>query len=378
MDGIAPDGRPIVSVVFGMTFAVGRDGKCSARGYQFVDEALYMKARVSTRHTRPSLLMRDFDAYAWRNLTDVVVQGIARSDKPRKNMDVRLEVLGDAVAIDRTIAVTGDRYIDKGPTGLVLSEPEPFTEMFMSYERAYGGTDEMAEEKYEDPAAMNQIMTELGQEEFEEISLYSYPRNPAGKGYVLDEGSIVGTAWPNLEFPDDRLKLDRLVRPIDRWGDHPIPAAFDWLHPAWFPRIAFILDYPETHDGKVPAAERRLGLFDDAFDDKPVIERPKHPFANGAHPYLARSRLTGKESIRVTHMSPDGRDFGVRLPGLAPHVSIKLLDDARVKVPASLDLVFVETEAEQVTLLYRATLMTGRPDLPIYWSERTEYEISWQ
>jgi hypothetical protein len=376
-DGEAPNGEPIISVIFGMTFDVAKDGACSAKGYRIVEEWKYVKARVATKFTKPSLLVRDTDLYAWRNLTDVVVQGTARSESPVKSMELALSVSGSDAKFERPLVVTGDRWVDARRGTATLSDPEPFTEMPLTYDRAYGGTDEVAEERFADPELLNFFVTQIDARENEELSEFSYPRNPAGRGYLVDGGGLHGMAWPNLEFPESRLKLDSVVQPLERWGERPYPAGFDWFAHAWFPRQAFALDFPETHDEKLPEVERKLGLFDPGFEDKTIPERPKHPFANGAHPFLARRRLNGKETIRVTKTSRDGRDFFAKLPGLEPKVSLRIPGEPKVVLPAALDLVFVETELDQVTLLWRATHFTKKEHIPMEWLYGTDYDIAY-
>jgi len=365
LDGTAPNHEPIVSIVFGMTFAVGKTGACTGKGYTIVDGTDFEKAKVATRHTKPSLLLRDSDIWPWR------------SDKPVSSLDVALSVKGSKTKIERSLALTGDRWVDKGQTGLVLSQAVPFTEMLLRYDRAYGGTDELAEERQADEAMLNFLVKQVPAEDNEELSAFSYPRNPAGKGYLIDPDGARGLAWPNIEFPEDRLRLEGLARDRYDWGNRPYPACFDWFHHAWFPRSAPLCDLPPITDDKIPQAERRLGLFEPDWEDKTLADRAMHPFANGAHPYLCRNRLVGDEVVTVTHTSTDGRDFIAKLPGLEPKVSLRLVGGPKVVIPASLDLVFVETELDQVTLLYRATHMTKRDYLPIDWVAQSPYSIDW-
>jgi hypothetical protein len=373
--GEAPNGKRIVSVIFGMSFDVARDGKCSATGYEIAEDYVFAKVRTTAKHTKPSILLRDTDLYAWRNFTDVVVQGVARSDKPARELEVELSV--ERTKIARKLHVTGDRYVDRVGGKLVASEPEAFTEMVLGYENAYGGTDEEAENHEGSPALLDFFTKSLDKEENEELSIYSYPRNPAGKGYLVHEVGAVGTPLPNLEFEGDRLRLSELVKPHDHWGERPFPACFDWFSHAWFPRSGFLDDFPMTHDGKLPLAERALGLFEPDYEDKAPIDRAKHGYANGAHPYLARERLEGREKLRVTRTSTDGRDFVAALPGLEPSVSLKLPGEGKVKLPGSLDLVLLDTEAETLTLLYRATHFRAAEHLPHDWMEKTEYRVDW-
>ena len=377
LDGIAPNGEPIVSVVFGMTFAVGADGTCKGKGYTLVDQADWEKAKTVGKFTHPSLLVRDADIWVWRNFTDIVVQGSARSDKPTTHLDVELSVTGPKTKFQKTIAVTGDRWVDKGPTGHVLSHPEPFTEMPLTYERAYGGTDELAEERQASEEILNYYVKTLDKEENEELSLFSYPRNAAGKGYLIEIDGLKGLPWPNLEFPDDKLRLDSVARPVEAWGDRPYPACFDWFHHSWFPRSAHLLDLPLVENDRIPMAERRLGLFEEGWEDKQVTDRSPHPFANGAHPYLCRERLIGDEKVTVKHVSPDGRDFVAQLPGLEPKVSLRLLGAAKVVLPASVDLVFAEPELRQIAVVWRATHMTKREHLPLDWVSKSPYDVVW-
>jgi hypothetical protein len=375
IEGIAPNGEAIVSVVFGMTFHVARDGSCEPKSPSVADSCDHRKANVASRYTKPSLLVRDTDLMAWKNLTDLVVQGVARSEKAVTQLSTELEVRGGA-EITRAIAINGDRFIDKIGGALVLSDAARFHEMALTYENAFGGTDEEAEEAFGDVDQLNFYAKSLEPDENEELSAFSYARNPAGKGYLVDEVGAIGTPWPNLEFPDDRLSLATLIRPLEQWGDCPMPASFDWFPHAWFPRVAFFDDFPATHDGKIPERERRLGLFEPGFEDLHPYERPKHPFANGAHPYLARHRFAGSEILRVTKVSTDGRDFGVKLPGWSPEVAFRLLAEPKVVLKAALDTVFVETEKDQVTLVWRASHFTRRTlPLPFDWDDQSEASV---
>ncbi len=377
LEGVSPTGEPIVSVVFGMTFAVDASGKCTGKGYTLVEDAEWEKAPTEAKYTKPSLLLRDSDCWAWKSFTDVVVQGTARTQTPRQSLEVLLSVQGKRASFERTLSVTGDRWVDRGATGLVLSEAVPFTEMPLTYDRAYGGTDELAEERQSDEETLNYFVKQVSREDNEELSAFSYPRNFAGRGYLIEMDGAPGLAWPNLEFPEDRLRLSALAKPLYEWGDRPYPAAFDWFHHTWFPRSAHLLDLPPIHDDKIPDAERRLGLFEEGWENKSVQTRSIHPFANGAHPYLCRKRLSGDETVKVTHTSPDGRDFVAKLPGLEPKVALKLVGDSKVVIPASLDLVFVETDSMQVTLVYRSTHLTKREHLPGDWIEKSEYNVMW-
>ncbi|MFO0630777.1 MAG: DUF2169 domain-containing protein [Polyangiales bacterium] len=326
---------------------------------------------------RPSLLTRDIDLYGWRNFTDLVVRGSARSERPVTSLDVELSVGGSGGRLQRALKVTGDRRVERRGDTWRLGDPSSFTEMPLRYDRAFGGTDERGEDRLGDPDERKFLAETLDPDEDSEMSRFSYPRNPAGSGYVVDEMSLDGLAWPNVEWADEWLRLAQTVKPLDRWGEHPMPAGFDWFHHAWWPRCGYLVDCPATHDGLIPEAERAMGLFERDYETRSIVERSAHGFANGAHPYLARNRWQGDEVLRVTHMNRDGGDLGVKLPDLRPTARIRLPGDAWLEVPASLDLILVEAEQSAVSLLWRASLVHGRPALAIDWEERTEHEVRW-
>lgn len=390
LEGVAPSGEAIASVVFGATFDISADGTCAPKGtFQLVEEPTWVKADVTSRFTKPRLLTRDMDLWAWKGATDLVVRGSVRSERPTKRLDVSLRATGSKTSIEQHLVITGDRRVERGSAGLILSEPLPFVEMPLTYDRAYGGTDEAAEARHGDEETLNFFAMHLEPDENEELSPYSYPRNPAGRGYLVDLEGAEGLAFPNIEFSDDRLTIESLARPLYEWGDRPYPAGFDWINHAWFPRSAYVAGLPPIHDDRLPARERRLGLFEDGWEEKSASERSVYPFANGAHPYLCRRQWVGDESIVVGHMAPDGGSLKVRLPGLLPTVSLKFPRGSSVRVAGTLTLVLVEAERRELTLVYRAThvLSTpfgarppqpgGRPALPPDWFESTTYSIDW-
>lgn len=365
-----------VSLLLHRQYFVYRDGSCQPHLHASIATDFIHHAEATPADlTHPALLKRDVDIYGWRRATDVIIQGVARSARPTSSLNVALDISGSGSLSRLMIIATGDRHVERGPFGWRLTEPEAFTEMPMRYDRAYGGLDVRARELFGDPGEIEFGQDLLGEDDPDELNDWTYPRNPAGRGYRVAEDGIDGTPWPNLEFHDDRLTLDRLVAPSNRWGERPYPACFDWFNHLWFPRIASVGEWPPTHDGQIPLRERELGFLPPNIAEIPIFSRPTHEFAQGAHPYLSRHRLVGDEQIRVTHMSPDGRDTVVRLPGHRPVVSMTLPGERESVVAAELDLVFLETETSQLSLLWRATCTSNRGELPEDWEEQTQISV---
>jgi hypothetical protein len=122
---------------------------------------------------------------------DVLIFGpaMALGGEPTRQMNVELE----CGQFRHRAAVFGDRVWTKSPGGLGPSEPEPFLEMAMTNDRAYGGRPKI-----------NGL--EMG-----------HPVNPEGRGFYFSEGEAEGNPLPNLERPDALIRT---------WEDRPHPACF--------------------------------------------------------------------------------------------------------------------------------------------------------
>src|SRR5690606_6624968 len=266
-------------------------------------------------------------------------------------------------------------WVEQGAYGLRLSEPEPFEQMPLRLDKAYGGTDERARVEHGNREEDAMIFDTVGEEEDREYSEYSYPRNAAGKGYVVEPAAAVGTEWPNLELLDERLSLERLVAPVEAWGERPYPICFDWFPHAFFPRVAFFGEIPMTTDGEVPAREVQMGLLPPDLTRRPLLARPKHQFAQGAHPMLWRHRLRGDEQIECSAIGRDGAPLRVQLPRLSPSVRIRPLGSKSEppRPETKLDLVLIEADRQEVTLLWRATVPASHEALMGPWERETPY-----
>src|SRR5215470_13739425 len=124
--------------------------------------------------------------------TDIVVVGTAYApnERPTKHMQVGIK-LG---LIEKWIDVFGDRWWEF----LGMSPPEPFLQMPLTYERAFGGTDP--------------VTTDDEKAEF-------FSLNPVGTGFRA-KGDRYGLRLPNLEDPKCR---------ISKVTDRPMPQGFGFV-----------------------------------------------------------------------------------------------------------------------------------------------------
>ena len=132
----------------------------------------------------------------------VTVKGPARPPYART---VRFIAAGRTV----DVAIYGDRRWDWRLGQWVSTEPEPFEEMALGWERAFGGTLDIPPHRTSDglPHPGGQL---------------PFPLNPNGRGLCIDGAPVEGTLLPNIEHPQ------RLMRaPYEHVAPHgiaPCPA----------------------------------------------------------------------------------------------------------------------------------------------------------
>jgi len=194
------------------------------------------------------------DYWLDKRSTDVVIRGsaFAPAGRPTPSMFVSAQI-GRAA---KRIAVFGKRLVDWSHGQPRLSRPEPFTEMPLLYQNAYGGLDN----RVPIPAHLEKdyLRTVALGLQFDHPGLY--PRNPVGKGYLVAPDPIDGVELPNLEDPADLLTAERLItRKPELWYRQPLPWCFDWTVGLTFPRYLFVgVDawFPSPDDSALPEAQR--------------------------------------------------------------------------------------------------------------------------
>jgi len=277
--GMGPDRQACLSVLVKATFALPKPGEetpaPAGEQWPIVAADEYFKGDIT------GSVEYEADAVPFKPRADVVLIGKAHAPggRPVKALDAMLRV----GRLRKVIRVFGDRkWIF--PTRLVMvpviSEPEPFTEMPLVYERAFGGFDRKAAKW----CAHNYI----------------------GKGFLgkKSKESVDGKPLPNLEDPH---------RLIQSWDDEPMPVGFGFYSKNTQPRAAFA----GTQKG-LEAPHEYFGLAADF----------KHDFFNGAYPDLQVSGyLNGDEEVEMVNLTPDG-PHRFRLPGVRPVITLHTYVDA--------------------------------------------------
>jgi len=232
---------------------------------------------------------------------DVFVTGKAHA--PRGEPVPRLRVdLSVGERFRRAVEVIGDRRWQKKRRGLVASDPEPFTEMPLSYDRAFGGS----------------VQSDEGE--------FRFTHNAAGRGVYFEEEHAENGPLPNLEDPE------HLVANFD---DHPDPICF--------------APYPIDGSLKPLSSVELVGEGEDT-----ELRRILPTCFNQAHPKLvipAQDAPKVGDEIVVTNVRPDG-DLRFALPDVVLHAHVQLEDRGYV-FPLHLDQIGVFCEEQRVFLSYR-------------------------
>lgn len=226
----------------------------------------------------------------WQSVTDAIAEGeVFDPGMPKVRGEYLLSghfkapdnkpVPGGLVSVSvgslkKELAVFGDRYWTAGS----FSDPEPITDMPITYDRAFGGE--------------------------------GYERNPAGKGMVdVDVQGVMRRPLPNVEYAN---------RVMTSASDRPMPASLGRL------------------DVTLPQRQMRAGTYDQTYIEKymPGFPPDLDPlyFNEAADDQWFDDFLTGTERFRIEQMNADHPVLSGTLPGVRARLFIELAEDETSQV----------------------------------------------
>lgn len=187
--GLEPSGRELLVVVIKGTFVLPKPGE----QVRLHDAQLpLIMADTFTAEPGFSAPVQEIDFAPRKHACDVLLTGHARA--PAGRQVTRLRAGLRVGPMEKVFDVVGDRVWQAGLTGISASAPKPFTEMPVSYDRAFGGSDRYNEDESEHDAFLP---------------------NPVGRGWHkhLKNAWVDGTPLPNIEelgkavsFPSDKYR----------------------------------------------------------------------------------------------------------------------------------------------------------------------------
>ncbi|ATB26796.1 hypothetical protein MEBOL_000230 [Melittangium boletus DSM 14713] len=294
------DGRPALLLVVKATYSFGDTGLRLA-------EAQVPVNWHGTPWGKPgeSSYKYEMESALFKPATDVALVGHAYSQQKGATETVVALQVGP---LKKAVRVIGERTWFKSLGHVAATKPLPFDKLPLTWERAFGGWDR----------------TDAAQPSFE-------PSNPVGTGFRASPRHFEeGLRLPNLEDP---------TTPLREFGERVIPVNFGFTSPDWRPRAKY------------------AGTYDEAWNKvrKPLLPRDfDRRFFNAAAPGLVvPGYLRGNEPVIIAGASPKGR-LAFQLPGQAvPTVTVELVGAKDTKPEMRLDTVILDTDAEQVLMLWR-------------------------
>jgi hypothetical protein len=305
------EGYEHVVVVVKGTFTLPRPGETP----KLADEQMPLAdADKFTGEPGRSATLAECDYALEKPYCDVLLNGAAYAPggRPVERIAVGLQV----GAMRKSFAVWGNREWRAAGVGYAPSAPEPFTRMPISYDNAFGGTDE----RMRDPAQVR-----------------SYLPNPVGRGWHhhIHRELVIGAPVSNTEEIRD---------PVRDPGGRYQPMAFGSIARGWPSRIPHAGTYDQNWiDNVFPFLPADFDSL--YFQSAPEDQRVQH--------------LRGGEHVLLINLTPDGRrEFAlssVEMPVVFVHRRA-----ARVEVKARPDTLIFAPDADRFSIVWRASLRLRR------------------
>ncbi|HEX2956695.1 MAG TPA: DUF2169 domain-containing protein [Chitinispirillaceae bacterium] len=266
------------------------------------------------------------DMHLGKLSTDVILNGQAWA--PNGKMVRQTDTAVVVADRQKIIRVYGDRWFVKGFTGLTMTAPEPFESVPIVFERAFGGTHVIDEDK--------------GKIKGEE-------RNPIGIGFKGKQGAseLERTPAPNLEDP---------AHPFKGVTNSNIPACYGFIAPNWMPRLQY------------------AGTYDDAWQKKRMPYLPEDfdlRFFNAASQELTFDRyLEGGEPVELINLSPQG-PIEFTLPVCRFKVEVQIKEKTE-KLDMKCETVLFEPDERRFSMVWRDSIPCDKKTLNV---EQVTFDI---
>jgi hypothetical protein len=238
----------------------------------------------------------------------VLILGSAHAPdgKPAERVQVGLKI----GPITKTFHVVGDRLWQVGNAVGPGSYIQPFQQMPITYDRAFGGVDDFHREPSKHSA---------------------YMLNPIGRGYhaELDGALVDGTPMPNTE---------EIERPVEEPNGDYQPMSFGPIGRGWTPRLKYAGTYDQDwRDNVFPFLPK--DFQEDYFQAAPTDQQIPYP--------------TGGEEVFLLNLTPDGRT-NFRVPRVDVPIVFFPKKGKRTERKGVIDTIVVEPDKGIFSLTWRA------------------------
>ncbi|HET9958074.1 MAG TPA: DUF2169 domain-containing protein [Polyangiaceae bacterium] len=347
--------HPVVGVVAKRTYSV------NGGLVRLADEQLPLVEEPRLQPTS-ELLEADIDVMLRRPLVDVIVKGHAYAPSAKATRFTAGLRVG---ALSRKFIVTGARRVERDMMGELRFTPaEPIAKVPLSWELAYGGADGAFARRHLDveaTLAALRLTKMVPSAKTVEDALCGYPRNPAGRGYLLEATpeSLERFELPQIEEAFEPLIPETLVRKSpDYWPTAPLPAVTGFLPYVFFPRsldcglpaMPYDLDsvrpehFPEVRLGLVSPRAVQVGMH--------ASERVSLQAGQSAAPGMRLPKLLPGERIALESLHPQNRAWEFTLPAERPRLIYRRPGNAAVEVEAQIRMLLIEPDESRMTVVW--------------------------
>ncbi len=347
-----------LSVIAKRTYDINKNGVCKLSNIQ---EGLHTD--IVFYEPEGELIKHDFDLYPLKPFTDVVIKGQVKGDNKTTRLQAAIEIENQTPFL---INVYGHRKAVKNNYNkIIFTEPGIIESIPLRYDFAYGGIDHIAEAQMPDvPKDLKKANPAM---DWGGSSLYRYPRNPCGKGYLVHDhaDAFENLDLPNLEYPKMLLTPDNLVlNDPYNWVNQPLPRASDWINLAWFPRIAYIGVLPfNDKEGTIKNIPETMDNLVEP-DLLHIINNPV-PFntraSNGGTLGLQFANLIGNEFIKLKNIHPDSPNFVMQLPIDVPKIWVDGRAGKLLETKPVMHTILIEPDENRLSIIWRGSAPALRP-----------------
>ena len=314
-------------------------------------------------------LRHDSDLIINRLATDVILTGKARAPTRTNGFTVTVRV-GEFI---REFLAVGERRLERRPDGrLGFSKPELVEEVPLTWDEAYGGIDHVGLKDIGDPFMEVAAKTDASIAPHQ--SLFAYPRNPYGKGYLIEASTAATDACrlPRIEHPWNRVTPDNILRNhFVTWPKAPIPAGVGWLSYTMFPRTAQLgMPVALYDEAAIPPAQfpEVLGgvLRARSLDpEAPMGERIDVPaVAHGAAVGMRAAKVVPGTEVQLTNVHPRESFWSFRLPAETPRIAYRLPDQRPQELRPEIHRLSLDPDRDAVSILWVGTRRVEQPLTP--------------
>lgn len=368
-----PRGAWIIGLIAKRTYLVRNGGLLEAEEQvPLVEEPLFGPDE--------RVLLHDTDLLLNRTATDIVVQGHAYAYAGKPAFDAGVGVGSFA----RVMRVMGDRRVEWRPDRLRFTDPEPVERIPLSWERAYGGIDHVARKTMGDPIEEEQEKAGLPIDPC--FGLFAYPRNPVGRGYLLQptREAVESCRLPNFE--DSAVPLTPASLPRQdflRWPDGPPVASLGWLSYAYFPRSAQIGIPPRSYRADQIQPRHFAEVRDGVLQSTSV--RPEATLEQRLDLGVAQSSAVGmrcaevpwRAPVQLLNLHPVAPKWTFSLPPRAPLMALKLDGKQPEQLQPAIRTILIEPDLNRVCLVLVAEKKAAAPLTPSS-AEALQHAVVWK